>query len=315
MSRAAATHLGALRSRLGDTGRRRLAMYGLLVVLVVLYLSPLWSGLMTAFKTNLGFAATPPYVPPTPTHFTLDPWFDSGGRMSSGMINSFLFVIPATVLSAFLGSLAAFGLTKIRWRGQLAILLLFFVGVFIPYQSVLIPLRLFWSLVNIDGAIESLALLLSWAPLIPELLRMTAGKSDLIELAVTHTAYGIPICTVLFRGYYFTIDDDIIEAAKIDGASTFRIYRRIILPLSKPMFAVTLIYQFTNIWNDLLFALVLVTTSANHVATQALNGLQGAMVLEFNMQMAAAFIVALPTLIIYVVFGRQFAKGIAGVGT
>ena len=101
----------------------------------------------------------------------------------------------------------------------------------------------------------------------------------------------------------------------IDGASIARIYRRIVLPLSVPMFAVTLIYQFTQVWNDLLFALVIVQSSEFFVVTQELNALQGALVQEYNIQMAGAFIAALPTLIVYVMFGKQFAEGVAGEGT
>jgi glucose/mannose transport system permease protein len=105
-----------------------------------------------------------------------------------------------------------------------------------------------------------------------------------------------------------------LEAARLDGASVTRIYRRIVLPLSVPMFAVTLIYQFTQVWNDLLFALVIVQSSEFFVVTQELNALQGALVQEYNIQMAGAFIAALPTLIVYVMFGKQFAEGVAGEG-
>ncbi|MCU4971380.1 carbohydrate ABC transporter permease [Halobacteria archaeon AArc-m2/3/4] len=298
----AATETESARARatrgLDRVGGRRIALYLVLLALIVLYLSPLWSGFTTSLKTAAGFATTTPITPPLPEYVTTEAWLEAWGRMRFAMVNSLVFVLPATVLSAFLGSLAAYGLTKIDWRGQIAILLLFLIGVFIPYQSVLVPLRQFWTIVDLPSLLAFSSTL--------------AARSDLIALAITHTAYGIPICTILFRGYYLTIDDDIVEAAKLDGASSIRIYRRIILPLSKPMFAVTLIYQFTNIWNDLLFALVLVRTSRNFVATQALNELQGAMVGQYNLQMAGAFIVALPTLIIYVVFGSQFAKGLSG---
>lgn len=191
-----------------------------------------------------------------------------------------------------------YGLTKLSWRGQVGILVIFLAGVFLPYQSVLVPLRQFWSAVDLAG-------LLAFAPFLAE-------RADLLELTITHTAYGIPICTILFRSYYKTMDDDMIEAAKIDGANALRIYRRIVFPLSLPMFAVALIYQFTQVWNDLLFALVLITSRSNYVVTQSLNELQGAMAQDYNLQMAGAFIAALPTIIIYVVFGRQFAKGITG---
>ena len=103
-----------------------------------------------------------------------------------------------------------------------------------------------------------------------------------------------------------------LEAARLDGASAATIYRRIVLPLSVPIFAVTLIYQFTQIWNDLLFAIVLVSDPSNQVVTVALNQLQGSFVQQYNLQMAGAFVAALPTLAVYVLFGEQFAKGVAG---
>lgn len=187
------------------------------------------------------------------------------------------------------------------WWGQLLVFGLLIAGVFIPYQAVLVPLRQFWSVVDVGS-------LLAGVPVL-------GPRSDLIELTITHTAYGIPICTVLFRSYYQTIDDDMLEAPRLDGASVTRIYRRIVLPLSIPMFAATLIYQFTQVWNDLLFALVIVQSSEFFVVTQGLNALQGSLVQEYNIQMAGAFFAALPTLIVYVLFGKQFAEGVAGEGT
>ncbi|MEY7851019.1 carbohydrate ABC transporter permease [Natrarchaeobius sp. A-rgal3] len=277
---------------------QRVVLYGVLVGLVGFYLSPLWAGLTTAFKSQAGFINTSPLEPPTPEWFTLEPWELAFATLQGGLVNSAMFVVPATVLSALFGSFAAYGLTKLSWRGQVGILVIFLAGVFLPYQSVLVPLRQFWSMVDLAG-------LLAFAPFL-------ANRADLIELTITHTAYGIPICTILFRSYYKTLDDEMIEAAKIDGANAFGIYKRIVLPLSLPMFAVTLIYQFTQVWNDLLFALVLVTSRSNYVVTQSLNELQGSMAQEYNIQMAGAFIAALPTIIIYVIFGRQFAKGISG---
>ncbi|AGN02754.1 sugar ABC transporter permease [Salinarchaeum sp. Harcht-Bsk1] len=285
----------------------RIVLYLALLAGLVFYLIPLHSGLMTAISQGISGV---PYAPPGLDEFTLDNWGTAYESVRPGLINSFLFVLPATVLSATFGSLAAFGLTKLSWRGQIGILMLFVAGVFIPYQSVLVPLRLFWGQMALAGSLELLG-----DSLIPPLSSgayWLANHSDLIELTITHTAYGIPICTVLFRGYYLTIDTDMIEAAQVDGASMFTVYRRIILPLSKPMFAVTMIYQFTNIWNDLLFALILVTDSEQQVATQQLQQLFGSMTTNFPVVIAAAFVVATPTVIIYVLFGKQFAEGITG---
>ncbi|SDM36178.1 glucose/mannose transport system permease protein [Halogranum gelatinilyticum] len=276
----------------------RVSVYAVLLVMVAFYLSPLETGLMTALKTQDAFFSTTPFAPPPAGGFTFEPWGNAFDRLAPGLFNSLLFAVPATVLSALFGSMAAYGMTNLNWKYQVGVLSLFVAGVFIPYQSVLVPLTRFWAMVDV-------ASLLSFIPFVAE-------RAGLVELAVTHTAYGIPICTVLFRGYYLSLDTEMLEAARLDGATPARIYRKIVLPLSKPMFAVALIYQFTNIWNDLLFALVLVSDPANAPVTIALNTLKGSMVQQYNVQMAGAFVAALPTLVIYVLFGEQFAKGVAG---
>ena len=283
--------------RLGAIDRSRIGLYAVLLAMVAFYLAPLESGLVTAFKTQTGFTQTTPFAPPPPGEFTTAAWQVAFDRLREGLVNSLLMAVPATVLSALLGSLAAYGLTNLSWRGQLGVLVLFVSGVFLPYQSVLVPLTQFWSVVDLAGRIP---------------LSVVDEYDGLIHLSITHAAYGVPICTVLFRSYYATIDDEMLEAARLDGASAATIYRRIILPLSVPIFAVTLIYQFTQIWNDLLFALVLISDPGNNVVTVALNQLQGSFVQQYNLQMAGAFIAALPTLVVYVLFGEQFAKGVAG---
>ncbi|ELZ00330.1 carbohydrate ABC transporter permease [Natrialba asiatica] len=274
-------------SRLPAIEPGRIALYGALLALVIGYLSPLYGGLTTAFKTQKAYRETSPLQPPI-EGVTIDPWVTAGSELAMGMVNSFALTIPAAVFSALLGSLAAYGLTKVNWRGQAFLLALFLAAVFIPYQAVLVPLRQFWSIVDISGLHE---------------------RGELVELIITHIAYGTPICTILFRSYYQTLDDELIEAARLDGASLARIYRKIVLPLSVPMFAVTLIYQFTQIWNDFLFALVLLSDQTNYVITLELNALQGAMATDYGVQMAGAFIAALPTILVYIMFGEQFAKG------
>lgn len=281
-----------------DVSMRRIGLYGVLIALLLFYLAPLESGLMTAFKTQTGFTETAPYAPPPLGEFTFGSWGTAWSRLSSSLLNSALFAIPATILSATLGSLAAYGLTNIKWRGQVGIMALFLAGVFIPYQAVLVPLTQLWSAVDLSTMIGGIPVI--------------GNRIDLIELMLTHTAYGIPICTVLFRSYYQSLNDDMLEAARLDGASVFGIYRHIIFPLSTPMFAVTFIFQFTQVWNDLLFALVLITTRSNNVVTLALNELQGSLVQQYNLQMAGAFITALPTILVYLMFTDRFAQGVAG---
>ncbi|UPV74090.1 carbohydrate ABC transporter permease [Halorussus limi] len=295
-----------------DTDGRRAALYAVLLALVAFYLAPLEAGLMTAFKTTDAFNRTVPFLPPITFEsglvavegFTVEPWRVAFDAMSGALINSLLLAVPATVLSATLGSIAAYGLTTIDWKYQTTLVALFIAGIFIPYQAVLVPLSRLYAIVNTQELLSFL-----WG-----LPLMHDHYASIINLIVTHTAYGIPITFLLFRGYYQSLSDEMIEAARLDGASVYSIYRNIILPLSKPMFAVTLIYQFTQVWNDLLFALVILPSGGGAAApvTVALNSLTGGIVESFNTQMAGAFVAALPTLLVYVLFGEQFAKGVAG---
>ncbi|NHN58451.1 MULTISPECIES: carbohydrate ABC transporter permease [Halorussus] len=287
-----------------DAGRRRIALYVVLFGLVGFYLAPLEAGLMTAFKTTDAFNRTVPFVPPIFGGFTLEPWRVAFNEMSHALINSMLLAVPATILSAGLGSIAAYGLTTIDWKYQMPIVALFVAGIFIPYQAVLVPLSRLFAIVNTQELLSFL-----WGlPLMHE------HYASIINLIITHVAYGIPITFLLFRGYYQNLSVEMIEAAKLDGASVFSIYRNIVLPLSTSMFAVTLIYQFTQIWNDLLFALVILPSGGGAAApvTVALNSLTGGIIQSFNTQMAGAFVAALPTLLVYVLFGEQFAEGVAG---
>ncbi|WP_049996580.1 carbohydrate ABC transporter permease [Halococcus sediminicola] len=296
------------RSSTGDLraaiGRGRILLYALLAVIAVYFLIPIEAGLVTSFKTDEAVVGTAPYLPPGPGGFTLENWMAAFDTLSSGLVNSLVMTIPATVLGALFGSLAAYGLTQISWKGQVPIFALFVAGVFIPYQAVLVPLSQFWSMIPLEEMLSPL-----WA-----LPLFEPYHADLIELIVTHTAYGIPISTVLFRGYYMGLSEEMVEAARLDGAGVFEIYRRIILPLSGPMFAVVLIYQFTQIWNELLFALILVGgTGPSAPVTLSLVGLGASLEgVDFGLRMAGAFLTALPTLLVFIIFGDQFARGVAG---
>lgn len=305
MNEPETTAVERYRVRLEAYGLRRMGLYAILLGLVAFYMTPIESGIVTSLKTGHAIVATEPYAPPSPEGFTTGKWETAFDVLARGMINSLVFSIPATVIGAVIGSLTAYGITKADWRGQSLVLALLVAGIFIPYQSVLVPLSRFWS-VHLRLA-ELLAPLWRLPFLVPE-------HAALVELTVTHIAYGIPLTTILFRAHYQTIPDELVEAAKLDGASFTRIYRKIILPLSTPMFAVVLIFQFTQIWNDLLFALILVSSESSPVApaTLILAGLGEALEgLDFALRMAGAFITALPPLIVYVLFGEQFAEGVA----
>lgn len=289
---------------------RAVALYGVLGLLAVFYLTPLWSGFMTSIKTPEAFARTVPFAPPLPGSATIEPWFVAFEVLRGPLLNSLVFTIPAAAFSAVLGSMAAYGLTNVNWRGQVGLMALFIAAIFVPGQALLVPLNRFWNIVDMVTVLSYFGF---WQ--IPMMWQNSEMITNIFKLIITHTAFGIGICTLLFRSYYLKFTGELMEAARLDGASLFSIYRNIILPLSKPMFAVVLIFQFTQIWNEFLYGLVIVGAGPGAPVTVALDELAGGILPTFDRQMAGAFIAALPTLIVYILFGEQFAEGVAGEST
>ncbi|WP_137290217.1 carbohydrate ABC transporter permease [Natronorubrum halophilum] len=292
-------------SSTGEITLRDVGLYATLAGLVVFYLLPIESGFVTSVKTSEAVRETFPFLPPlSASGITFEKWQVAFDYLAPGMVNSVLFTIPSTILCAIFGSMAAYGLTLIKWRGQVAVLALFIAGIFVPYQAVIVPLFQFWSQYMQLGARLSFL----WG-----LPLLEPHHATILELIITHTAYGIPIVTLLFRSQYKTMSDEMIEAARLDGASIWRVYRRIVLPLSIPMFAVVFIFQFTQIWNEFLFSLTIIGSVNNPAAsaTLILSGLGEALEgTDYPLRMAGAFITALPTLLVYVLFADKFAEGV-----
>ncbi|PSQ08168.1 carbohydrate ABC transporter permease [Halobacteriales archaeon QS_6_71_20] len=295
-----------LRAELEALDAARVGVYAALFALTAFYLTPIESGLVSAFKTNpAGISSTLPFAPPPLRFFTLEKWRTAITALGRGMVNSALYAVPATIVSALLGSFAAYGLTQADWRARYKapVLAMLVAGIFIPYQAVLVPLSQFWGAIPLRQLLTPL-----WV------LGVPSAYTGIVELTITHVAYGIPICMVLFRSYYRNLSEEMVEAARLDGATFRRVYRRIVFPVSTPMFAVVLIYQFTQIWNDLLFALILVSTESSPAAPVVLilaglgESMEGQ---DFALRMAGAFVAALPTLIVYIMFGEEFADGVA----
>jgi glucose/mannose transport system permease protein len=248
----------------------------------VLYLLPVYVLLITAMKGFNEVSLNQMWDFPSGLHF--DSFRQAYEALDGNLTNSFKMVIPATIISCLLGSINGYVLTKWRFPGSDIVFFFLLFGMFIPYQSVLIPLVKTLQALHMYGSLNGLIL--------------------------THVVYGIPITTLIFRNYYANVPTELVEAAKIDGASIFGIYRKVLFPLSLPGFVVVAIWQFTSIWNDFLFA-VTVTSSPNvQPVTVALNNLAGSYIVEWNVQMAGALIAALPTLLVYIILGRYFVQGL-----
>ena len=183
-----------------------------------------------------------------------------------------------------LGSVNGYVLSKWKFRGADLLFPVILFGMFIPYQAVLIPLVQTMQALGLYGSIPG--------------------------LIFVHVVYGIPITTLIFRNYYATVPSELIEAARIDGAGILGVYRLIMLPLSWPGFVVVIIWQFTSIWNEFLFAIVLTSNPQVQPIMVALNNLAGSYSVQWNIQMAGALMAALPTLLVYVLLGRFFLRGL-----
>jgi glucose/mannose transport system permease protein len=259
----------------------RVITYALLLVVAVFYLLPIYVMAVTAFKSFTEVSHTTPWQ--LPSMPTVEAFGNAFSTLAPSFFNSVLLVVPATLLSALLGSLNGYVLSKWRFRGADLVFTLLLFGMFIPYQSILLPLVLVLQKIELYGGIPGLIL--------------------------THVVYGIPITTLIFRNYYAAIPTEVIEAARIDGASVLGIYRHIMFPISMPGFVVVLIWQFTSIWNEFLFAVTL-TLPDQWPITVALNGLAGSLLAHYEIQMAGALLAALPPLVIYIVLGRYFIRGL-----
>ncbi len=256
-------------------------IYVVLIVLSVLFLIPVYLVLVTSIKSldQVNLSTMWHF----PTRFTTESITGAFTRLAPNFLNSALMAVWATALSSIIGSLNGYVLSKWRFRHANLLFTLMLFGMFIPYQAILIPLVQFMQFVGLYGSLAGLSL--------------------------THIVYGIPITTLIFRNYYARIPTELLEAGAIDGAGFFGLYRWVILPISAPAYVVVVIWQFTQIWNEFLFGVTLTNVNSQPI-TVALQNLSGSQILEWNVQMAGAFLTALPTLLVYVLLGKYFIRGL-----
>ena len=260
----------------------RILFYFTFIALAIVYLLPVYLLVLTGLKPlNQVDLKTMWALPVGGLH--IENFIAGYEQLAPNIKNSLLMVIPEALLSALLGSFNGYLLSKWKFRGANLIFSLILFGMFIPYQSILIPLVKFMQFIKLYG--------------------------DLPGLVLVHIIYGIPITTLIFRNYYAGIGTEIIEASRIDGASLMGIYTQIMLPLSAPSFAVVIIWQFTQAWNEFLFAVIL-TNQSHWPVTVALNNLAGSQLVQWNVLMAATLLAALPTLLVYIFLGRYFLRGL-----
>jgi glucose/mannose transport system permease protein len=241
---------------------------------------------------------------------TIEPWIKAWGASCVGLTcegihgyfwNSIKMVVPAVAISTLLGALNGYVLTKWQFKGHRLVFGLMLFACFIPFQSVLLPMA------TVLGQFGQLGKFLTNA----FGTNLGFGNST-ANLVFVHVVYGLGFTTLFFRNYYEAFPTELVKAAMVDGAGFFQIFRRVLLPNSLPIIVVTVIYQFTNIWNDFLFASAYAGSGDVMPMTVALNNVVNTStgVVEYNVNMAAAMIAALPTLLVYILAGRYFVRGL-----
>jgi len=269
----------------------RVFIYLVLLLFALFYLLPLYVMAVNSVKPL--DEITGGNMMNLPQTWTLEPWRQAWSAAQIGVeptglrpyfLNSILMVVPAVAISTLLGALNGYVLTKWRFRGDTWVFGLMLFACFIPFQIVLLPMASTLGTLGLSGSVPGLILV--------------------------HVVYGLGFTTLYFRNYYAAFPTELVRAAMIDGAGFFRIFWRIMLPVSGPIAVVSIIWQFTNIWNDFLFGASFGGTS--QPMTVALNNLvqSSTGVKEYNVHFAGAILAALPTLLVYIVAGRYFVRGL-----
>jgi glucose/mannose transport system permease protein len=260
----------------------RALTYAILVVAGIYILVPVYMLVVTGFKT---FAqADVSHMWQIPTSLSIDSFVVAWKQVGPNLLNSALITIPAALISAVVGSINGYVFAKWQFRGSNLIFVLFLFGMFLPYQGVLIPLVYVLQQLGLYGSFGG--------------------------VIVVHCILGIPICALMFRNAFSSIPQEIIEAGQIDGCGFFGIYRRLVLPVAGPAFAVVLLWQFTTIWNDFIIGVVVLNDPRLAPVTVAIQNLAASDYVEWNVQMAGALIAALPTILVYLLLGKLFVRGL-----
>ncbi|MBR9779674.1 MAG: carbohydrate ABC transporter permease [Rhodospirillales bacterium] len=274
----------------------RLALYGLLGIAALMILAPVFIMVSTSLKPMDEIRDGSIFALPVEPSF--DAWREawSGdcsqiaggncGGLSSSFLTSVKIVIPALFLSVGLGAVTGYALAAWKMRGANLMFAALLVGMFIPPQVTLYPLIIMVRELGIFGSIPGLVLV--------------------------HVIWGVAFTTMMFRNFFKTVPQDLLKAARIDGAGFWPLFWHVMLPLSLPILGVAMILQFTYIWNDFLLGLTFGGRSGQPM-TVALNNLVGSQFgeKEYNVDMAATMLTAFPTLAVYLLSGRLFVRGIA----
>jgi len=262
----------------------RVLAYIVLVISTILWLIPGLTAIVTSVRTfddilTNGFLSWPKEL--TLTNFKTA--WERGG-LSTYLPNSFIITLPALFFTLLLSSLSAYALARFRFRGNRLIFFLYVGGMLLPFQVLMLPV---FRLTDTLGLYDTY-----WG------------------LILFHTAFQLGFCTFLLRNYMRTVPGEIIEAARIDGCGELRIWWQIMMPLSLPALAAVATLEFTWIFNDYLWAIVLLRSNSLKPVTAGLATLQGQYVMDWPVIVSGALMATVPTLLVFLFLQRYFIEGL-----
>ena len=254
--------------------------YLVMIAFLVFYMLPFWGTLTTSLKTNNEVMTSSPVA--LPQTVTAEGYINAFEELKTPLMTSLIVTLGGAFGSLFLGSVCAYALSKFKFKCSNLFFILLVAATYLPYQAILIPLLQTINALNL--------------------------YDNVLGLILVHTVFGMPMCTVMMRGYYSDVPDALIRQAMIDGNGPWQIYRKVVVPNTKIATITVFVFQCTSIWNEMLFALVLGGYDSKP-ATIALNELAGTMAADFNVQMAGSMILALPVLVLYIFMGKYLIRG------
>jgi len=272
----------------------RISLHIFLIAMAILWMFPmLWAvymSLRTFADTTLnGYVSWPRTL-------TLQNFFDAWtqGDLARNYIQTLAIVIPGVIITLLVGSMVAYATSRFRWRFNRTLLMLFVAGNLLPQQVIIVPLYQLWLAVPIPKPLSDNGVL----------------YDQLIGILLIHVVFQMGFCIFVLSNYMKTISKELTEAGLVDGASVFRIWWSIILPLCKPALAALATLEFTFIYNDFFWALLLISTGNKRPITSALNNLQGQFFTNYNLLAACSVMVAIPTIVVYILLQKQFVRGL-----
>jgi multiple sugar transport system permease protein len=275
---------------------QRVGLHVFLIVLALIWLFPILWTLFTSLRP-FGDVIRDGFVS-WPRSLTFDNYVQAWTQadIPKYFVNTLIIATPAVIGTLWISSMLGFIFARFSFKANILLLMMFTAGNLLPQQVIIVPLyRLYLLLPNPLQFIGNDAKVL---------------YDSYFGIALIHVVFQTGFCTFVLSNYMKTISKDLTEAALVDGASLWMIYRKVVLPLSRPALAALAVLEFTFIYNDFFWALVLMNTGAKRPITSALNNLQGAFFTDQNVLAAASFIVVIPTVVVYLVLSKQFVRGL-----